>query len=112
MAAEVEDVDLIVGGHSHTFLFSGEQYLNLLQKFLKCNFLIRLKEVFSKIFWKPVCCPKFLCMNLGTSDLPHKPGFKQKFRSTIRTEHCTAVKLGTITHLNQVGHQVSRRFEK
>merc|ERR1711971_1319773 len=25
MAAEVEDVDLIVGGHSHTFLFSGEQ---------------------------------------------------------------------------------------
>ena len=25
MAAEVEDVDIIVGGHSHTFLFSGEQ---------------------------------------------------------------------------------------
>ena len=46
MAAEVEDVDLIVGGHSHTFLFSGEQYLNLLQNFLKCNFLIWLKDVF------------------------------------------------------------------
>ena len=43
MAAEVEDVDLIVGGHSHTFLFSGEQYLNLLQNFFKFNFLIGLK---------------------------------------------------------------------
>ena len=66
MAAEVEDVDLIVGGHSHTFLFSGEQYLNLLQNFLKCSFLIGFKEVFFKTFWKPVCCPKFLFLKLGT----------------------------------------------
>jgi len=26
MAAEVEDVDVIVGGHSHTFLYTGSSY--------------------------------------------------------------------------------------
>ena len=31
------------------------------------------------IFWKPHCCPDFLFLKLGISDLHHRPGVEQGF---------------------------------
>ena len=38
------------------------------------GFTLKAKRSIFQAFWKDDCCPDFLFLNLGTSDLHHRPG--------------------------------------
>ena len=58
----------------------------------------RFQRSIFQIFWKPHCCPNFLFLKLGISDLHHRPSFEQGF--WIWT--CTVVNWGIVTDLWQL----------
>ena len=41
--------------------------------------VVTKRSIFQMFCWKPYCCPEFLFLKLGISDLHHRPGFEQGF---------------------------------
>ena len=57
MAAEIGELDVVVGGHSHTFLWTGENLIVCIpNSILLFIFLIVFNSIFIFILFPHICC--------------------------------------------------------